>query len=109
MNSLQVESRDVNLNRAKKHRHRQNQINKILERDGDKCWLCNRNLNGDYSLYHVIPYSDGGKKVLENLRLAHTRCNNTRYNPTHIELNEIYSQIKDGSYTYYEEFLTELL
>jgi 5-methylcytosine-specific restriction endonuclease McrA len=96
-------------NMLKKRRHRNNQIQKLLERDGDKCWLCKNPLNGDYSLDHVKCHSDGGKKILENLRLTHTKCNNQRPNPTHAELEEIKLEIRNNQYNHFEEFLTTLL
>ena len=99
----------MSINANKKQRHRQNTINNILNRDGDNCWLCKQKLNGDYSLDHVKPESDGGKKVLENLCLAHTPCNNRRYNPTHMELEELKLQIKFGEYTYFDDFLMSLI
>jgi 5-methylcytosine-specific restriction endonuclease McrA len=99
----------MSINASKKKRHRQNTIKKILDRDGDNCWLCKQKLNGDYSLDHVVPFSDGGLKVLDNLNLAHTVCNNRRFNPTCLELEEIKLQIKLGEYTYFNDFLTDLI
>jgi len=99
----------MSINANKKQRHRQNTINNILNRDGDNCWLCKQKLNGDYSLDHIIPFSDGGKKVLSNLNLAHTPCNNRRFNPICIELEELKLQIKFGEYTYFDDFLMSLI
>jgi 5-methylcytosine-specific restriction endonuclease McrA len=99
----------MSYNSNKKKRHRQNTINNLLTRDGDKCWLCKRKLDGDYSLDHYVPFSDGGKKILSNLKLAHTVCNNRRFNPICIELEEIKMQIKFGQYNYFDDFLMSLI
>jgi len=100
---------NLSANALKKRRHRHNQIRKLLQRDGDSCWICNTKLNGDYSLDHVKPFSEGGLKVLTNLKLAHTPCNNRRYNPICEELDEIKLQIKCGEYTYFHDFLMNLI
>jgi 5-methylcytosine-specific restriction endonuclease McrA len=59
-------------------RDRKNKVRKLLERDGDDCWLCGHPLDGNMSLDHVIPRSRGGGNGLDNLRLAHVECNNRR-------------------------------
>ena len=55
---------------------------KLLERDGDRCWLCGEpfsNKSGRKpSLDHVIPKSKGGTTAMDNMRLAHSRCNYKR-------------------------------
>lgn len=57
---------------------------KIIERDGDKCWLCGEPFSNKPgrkpSLDHVIPKSQGGTAKLDNMKLAHSRCNYKRGN-----------------------------
>lgn len=58
----------------------------IAERDGHRCHLCNRKVNMDLSgdhrrgptIDHLIPLSDGGADVPENVALAHRSCNCAR-------------------------------
>lgn len=59
----------------------------LLERDGDRCSLCNMRLNVDIkdsdspwfvTIDHVVPRSIGGQDEIGNLRLAHRSCNMTR-------------------------------
>ena len=66
----------------------------IAERDGWDCWLCWQpvprpgkwdpdNQDPLYpSVDHMIPLSLGGLDVMDNLRLAHWRCNSLRSNAT---------------------------
>lgn len=52
---------------------------KVLKRDGNKCWLCHKNMRKDeMSVDHVIPIMNGGAAALTNLRLAHKECNEER-------------------------------
>lgn len=59
----------------------------LIERDGEECWLCGRKLdfeddpNGDWypSLDHIEFAYEGGSNSIENLRLAHRRCNSDRH------------------------------
>lgn len=57
-------------------------IRTIMKRDGNHCWLCGEPFSGASgrkpSLDHVIPRSKGGSDRNENLKLAHTSCNNKR-------------------------------
>jgi len=53
----------------------------LLERDGDKCTICGRPLNGDYSLDHIDTTMDENGALnsdVSNLRLTHARCNSWR-------------------------------
>ena len=60
---------------------------RLRQRDGDACWLCgcpvdfsisDRKNPKVWSRDHVIPRSWGGSDLLENLRLAHQGCNESR-------------------------------
>lgn len=56
---------------------------KIRRRDGDSCSLCGKLIDFDLrfpapqsrSVDHIAPYSRGGTDELDNLQLAHLRCN----------------------------------
>jgi 5-methylcytosine-specific restriction endonuclease McrA len=51
----------------------------LLEMHGPNCWLCNKRIRNETpTLDHVVPRALGGRNVLENLRLAHERCNMKR-------------------------------
>lgn len=53
------------------------------------CAICNKPLPSlrESTLDHIVPYSLGGSNEIENLQLAHVKCNN-------IKGNSIYSQNK---------------
>lgn len=53
---------------------------KLLERDGNKCWLCGGPFSKKRppSLDHVIPKCKGGTTALNNMKLAHSKCNYKR-------------------------------
>ena len=61
---------------------------RVRKRDGDNCWLCNKivieGLQDGHpemaTLDHVVEVFRGGGNNLENLRLAHAKCNNDRSN-----------------------------
>ncbi len=53
---------------------------KVIQRDCGLCWVCDLVvLPEDVSMDHVIRVADGGKTSLDNLRLAHKRCNSSRH------------------------------
>jgi hypothetical protein len=61
------------------------QLARLAERDGWWCWLCGGAIDpalGDgpwrATVDHLVPRSRGGTSQLDNLRLAHRRCNNRR-------------------------------
>lgn len=59
-------------------------IEKLWERDGGICWLCQDYVDleeDEATRDHVIPFSRGGTSSKSNLRLAHGECNRIRGNP----------------------------
>ncbi len=70
---------------------------RIRSRDGDNCWLCGKIVNEGLkenhpllaTLDHVVEVCRGGDHRMENLRLAHAKCNNDRSNK-----NKLNSQMK---------------
>lgn len=54
---------------------RNRKIARILARDGEACCYCNEPLGEDMTLEHRIARSRGGTDDLDNLTLAHARCN----------------------------------
>lgn len=72
-------------------------LDKLLKRDNNICYLCNKECNeldyiyqgntfiaGNYypSIDHVIPLSKGGTHTWDNVRLAHRICNTLKGNNT---------------------------
>lgn len=62
-------------------------ITYLMARDGEDCALCGEPLdrhikNENHPLYvtfdHIIPSSSGGPDTLDNLQLAHLKCNQGR-------------------------------
>lgn len=47
----------------------------LLQRDGDKCFLCGFPLDDDITVEHLVPVAHGGPNHLSNKALAHKRCN----------------------------------
>ena len=58
----------------------------LRERDGDTCWLCGEPIDFDLpkndpmavSRDHIKRKRDGGPWFMENIRLAHRKCNQER-------------------------------
>lgn len=51
----------------------------ILERDGNLCSLCGKEMSvHDMTLEHVIPLIKGGEHTHSNIRLAHRVCNSKK-------------------------------
>lgn len=70
-------------------KHRGHRVTKLMCRDGTDCTICREPLDRhlhdvDDPMYitfdHIIPRSKGGTDHLDNLRLAHKRCNEQRGN-----------------------------
>ena len=63
-------------------------VNILRNRDGSKCKICGLDIDFDLifpnqlspSVDHIKPYSLGGSNDLENLQLAHLRCNSIKSN-----------------------------
>lgn len=61
-------------------------LREVAERDGWRCHLCGRAVvdrpwSGrplDATLDHLVPVSDGGAHTMDNVALAHRRCNQRR-------------------------------
>jgi 5-methylcytosine-specific restriction endonuclease McrA len=55
----------------------------VYRRDGGRCGLCRRKVSarlryphpGAATVDHIVPITAGGRHVLENVQLAHARCN----------------------------------
>lgn len=47
----------------------------LLDRDGDNCFYCGRELGADMTVEHLVSVNQGGPDRLENLVPAHQRCN----------------------------------
>lgn len=48
----------------------------VIARDGQVCRLCWLHVEvDDIHIDHVVPFSKGGRTVLENLQVAHSSCN----------------------------------
>lgn len=56
---------------------KQQRVQMIIERDGDFCYICKKDFSkkDKRTIDHWIPLSKGGTWSLENLRLAHKKCN----------------------------------
>lgn len=57
----------------------------LIKRDGTKCFYCNKELEEDITLEHLIPLSAKGPNILQNMVLAHSECNNNMGSKTLIE------------------------
>ncbi len=54
----------------------------LIRRDGTNCAICGEPMMtmDDITIDHLVPLSRGGLDVLDNLRLAHAKCNEKRGN-----------------------------
>ena len=61
-------------------RSRRRRRDQLIALYGRHCWLCNRSIidEGELTVDHVVPRALGGTHRLNNLRLAHDRCNSQR-------------------------------
>lgn len=51
----------------------------VYERDGGRCHICGRAVpRDDFHIDHLIPLARGGSHTLDNVALAHPRCNRER-------------------------------
>lgn len=47
----------------------------LLDRDGPNCMLCHKPLDGKITIDHIIPVIQGGPHTMNNVQLAHQKCN----------------------------------
>ena len=64
-------SSGVATNRTKK----QVNVQALLQRDGDCCFLCGKPLADDITRDHLVPVAHGGPNHISNLVLMHRACN----------------------------------
>lgn len=52
-------------------------VDAILKRDGPFCGICKQSLDitEKFHIDHIIPAALGGPEILENIQLAHIKCN----------------------------------
>lgn len=50
-------------------------IGRLLERDGENCFLCGLPLGDDLTEEHLVPVTAGGPNHIANKALAHKGCN----------------------------------
>lgn len=78
-------------------------IDRLIKRDGDKCYLCHEKINfddyyinnsgihiagGKYpSIDHVIPISKGGTHTWDNVKIAHRHCNTIKRDDADVGLS----------------------
>lgn len=55
---------------------------KIIERDKNKCYLCNKIIENNLQFDHVIPLSRKGSHTYNNVRVVHKKCNERKRNKT---------------------------
>lgn len=60
-----------------------------IKRDGTKCFYCNKEMGDDVTGEHLIPESQGGKRGLPFIVLAHQKCNQEAGTKTLIEKIDI--------------------
>ena len=60
---------------VKRAPRRPKEVSALLQRDGDKCFLCGFPLDDDATIEHLVPLAHGGPNHLSNMALAHERCN----------------------------------
>ena len=79
---MSKKARRIPAPRAKKVRRipslrRKNVVARLLARDGNDCWYCGDELveGPSTTIEHVVSRSNGGGNRIENLVLAHHRCN----------------------------------
>ena len=47
----------------------------VFDRDGGRCYMCDRRLPPGWHVEHVIPIARGGADTLDNVRASCPRCN----------------------------------
>lgn len=69
-------------------------INRLVSQYGGKCYLCHESFKSkkEITLDHLIARSKGGQDAIENMRLAHERCNKEKKN---MSLEE-YAVLQEG-------------
>jgi 5-methylcytosine-specific restriction endonuclease McrA len=71
--------------RSRNSKQRKSLLRTLRERDGDLCHICYRpmsfkvpNQPESATFDHIIPKAVGGRDRMDNLKLAHNKCNKAR-------------------------------
>jgi len=56
-------------------KRKRRRMRRILQRDGNNCWLCGLPLGEDMTIEHLEPYRKGGADTLDNVVFVHDACN----------------------------------
>lgn len=69
-------------------------INRLVAEYGGQCYLCHKEFikKSDITIDHLVAKSMGGNDSIENLRLAHIECNQSKKN---MSLEE-YAVLQEG-------------
>jgi 5-methylcytosine-specific restriction endonuclease McrA len=62
-------------NRARLQRQLLRTLEVLLSRDGNKCYLCSRDLMLPVHIDHIVPRARGGSEAITNLAVVHAKCN----------------------------------
>ena len=68
----------------------------LLLRDGDRCFYCGRLLESDITEEHLVSVSQGGYNHLDNIVLAHFKCNSLAGHMSLIEKIQLRDELSWG-------------
>lgn len=73
---IEAIKKEIPKDRLAKSKVKRSQIRiALMDRDGIECWFCGDVLGCYATIEHLIARSNGGPDTLENMVLAHERCN----------------------------------
>ncbi len=70
--------------------------NKLIEKYGSKCYLCEEDFASlkQITIDHYIPKSKGGPEDISNFRLAHEKCNSLKADMLYEDFLEFQESLK---------------
>lgn len=68
----------------------------LLLRDGDSCFYCGEPLESDITEEHLVSVSQQGYNRLDNIVLAHLKCNNRASHKSLVEKIQLRDEMKWG-------------
>lgn len=78
--------------------------NGLVERDGRICMICGDLLMHDITVEHLQPLTAGGKNSIENMVLAHEKCNQKLSNLSLVEKLKLIVEARIKTYKIREQY-----
>lgn len=93
-----VDKKPYSCNEVKKRIRRGVVFETLLKRDGNNCFYCGIEMaDGEETIEHLFSINQGGKNHINNLALAHQKCNLLAANKSVVEKIKLRDQLRGNA------------